>query len=837
MANPEKLKYYDVSLGELLEKVQESNMNAPGGFLNEYGNQYIIKGSGRAYSVEHLEEAVLKSVNGQSIKIKDVASVQIGAADKIGDGSLNANPAVILTISKQPDVNTLELTERLDEAIADLNTTLPESVEIKSHIFRQANFIDASIDNLNQTLLEGAFFVLIVLFVFLMNWRTTVISLVAIPVSLLVSIIVLKFLGYTINTMSLGGMAIAIGALVDDAIIDVENVFKRLRENIRKPKAEQLPVLTVVKEASVEIRSSIIIATLIIIVSFVPLFFLSGMEGRLLQPLGIAFITSVLTSLIVAVTVTPVLCSYLLKSEKVLSKQADGTKVERWLQARYSGTLERVLKFPKTVIGLTVGAFIISLILLTQLGRSFLPEFNEGSLVISAVGVPGMSLEESNKSGELIEELLLEMPEVEVVTRRTGRAELDEHAQGVNAAEIDVPFTLDGKSKKQFFEEVRTKLSVVPGVNITLGQPIAHRIDHMLSGTRANIAIKIFGDDLQRLFELGKNVETNIKSIEGIADVAVDQQVEVPQIRITPKRQILAAYGMTVGDLMEQVDVAFAGEKAGEIYEGQKYFDLIVRFQKESRNSMEAIESALIALPNGGEITLNQLADVKSVSSPNTISRENVKRKIVVAANVQGRDLRGVVNEIQQIVEANIDLPEGYRVEYGGQFESEAKASQLLLITAVVAILIIFLLLYFEFQDVKLSFIVLINLPLALIGGILIVYFTSGIISIAATIGFISLFGIATRNGILLVSRYEDLRKEGMQGFELLKTGALDRLNPILMTAFTTGLALIPLALKGGEPGNEIQSPMAVVILGGLLSATVLNLVVIPCVYRLMKGE
>ncbi|MDH5435950.1 MAG: efflux RND transporter permease subunit, partial [Gammaproteobacteria bacterium] len=499
LANPEKLKYYDVSLGELLEKVRESNMNAPGGFLSEYGNQYIIKGSGRAYSVEHLEEAVVKNVNGQSIKVKDVAAVKIGSADKIGDGSLNAAPAVILTISKQPDVNTLELTDRLDEAIADLNNTLPESVEIKNQIFRQANFINASIDNLNQTLLEGTFFVMVVLFIFLMNWRTTVISLVAIPVSLLVSIIVLKMLGYTINTMSLGGMAIAIGALVDDAIIDVENVFKRLRENIRKPNEEQLPVLTVVQDASVEIRSSIIIATLIIIVSFVPLFFLSGMEGRLLQPLGIAFITSVLTSLIVAVTVTPVLCSYLLKSEKVLSKQAEGTKVERWLQAQYAATLERVLRFPKTVIGLTVGAFVISLILLTQLGRSFLPEFNEGSLVISAVGVPGMSLEEGNKNGLLIEKLLLEMPEVEVVTRRTGRAELDEHAQGVNAAEIDVPFTLSDKSKEQFFEEVRTKLSVVPGVNITLGQPIAHRIDHMLSGTRANIAIKIFGDDLQRL--------------------------------------------------------------------------------------------------------------------------------------------------------------------------------------------------------------------------------------------------------------------------------------------------------------------------------------------------
>lgn len=834
-ANPEKLKYYDVSLDELLEKVRESNLNSPGGFLNQYGNQYIVKGSGRAYAIEHLEEAVLKQVNGQTIKIKDVATVQIGASDKIGDASLNGSPSVILTISKQPDVNTLELTERLDAAIADLSQVLPEGVEIESQIFRQSNFIDASINNLNQTLLEGAIFVVIVLFIFLMNWRTTVISLIAIPISLLVSIIVLKMLGYTINTMSLGGMAIAIGALVDDAIIDVENVFKRLRENIRRPKGDRLPVLTVVKDASIEIRSSIIIATLIIIVSFVPLFFLTGMEGRLLQPLGIAFITSVLTSLIVAVTVTPVLCSFLLKNEKVLNKQADGTRVERWLQRRYSGLLTNALKWPKAVIGVTVIGFAISMALLTQLGRSFLPEFNEGSLVISAVGVPGMSLEESNKNGQLIEELLLEMPEVKVVTRRTGRAELDEHAQGVNAAEIDVPFTLNGKTKETFFEEVRTKLSVVPGVNITLGQPIAHRIDHMLSGTRANIAIKVFGDDLSRLFEVGKSIETNINTIEGIADVAVDQQIEVPQIRITPKRQMLAAYGMTVADLMEQVDIGFAGEKAGEIYEGQQYFDLVVRFQKVSRNSIEAIRSALISLPNGGFLPLDQLAIIGSVSSPNTIARENVERLIVVAANVQGRDLRGVVTDIRSTIDESVNLPEGYRIEYGGQFESEAKASQLLLVTAFVAVLVIFLLLYFEFQDAKLSFIVLINLPLALIGGILIVYFTTGIISIAATIGFISLFGIATRNGILLVSRYEDLKTEGLQGLELLKKGALDRLNPILMTAFTTGLALIPLALKGGESGNEIQSPMAVVILGGLLSATLLNLVVIPCVYLLVN--
>jgi CzcA family heavy metal efflux pump len=837
LAHPEKLLHYGVSLGELLEKVRASNVNAAGGFINQHGNQYFIKGSGRAYSVEQLQEAVVKQVGGQSIKVKDLAQVQIGAADKIGDASLNASPAVIVIISKQPDINTLELTQRLDAAIADLQHTLPARVEIRSHIFRQANFIKASIDNLNQVLLEGAFFIVLVLFIFLMNWRTTFISLVAIPITLLITFIVLDLLGYTINTMSLGGMAIAIGSLVDDAIITMENVFKRLRENFSKPREARLPVITVVRDASLEIRSSIITATLIIIVSFIPLFFLSGMEGRLLQPLGIAFITVVLTSTVVAVTLTPVLCSYLLIGDKVLSSSAKGTSVERWFQQRYSAVIVHALRIPKTIIGLSIGAFILSLVLFTQLGRAFLPEFNEGSLVISVVGMAEMSLEESNKTGQLVERLLLEMPEVEVVTRRTGRAELDEHAQGIHAAEIDAPFTLSDKTKDQFFNEVRSRLSLVPGVNITLGQPIAHRIDHMLSGSRANIAIKVFGPDLQRLFEIGKRIESSIQGIQGIADVALDQQIEVPQIRITPKRQMLAAYGMTVGDLMEQVDIAFAGEKAGEIYEGQQYFDLVVRFRKEARNSRESLASALISLPQGGQTTLDQLATIASVSSPNTISREGVQRNIVVAANVQGGDLRSVVNAIQEIVSNTVSLPEGYRIEYGGQFESEAKATQLLLITAVMAIVVIFGLLYFEFKDVSLAFIILINLPLALIGGILIVYFSSGILSIAATIGLISLFGIATRNGILLVSRYEDLRKEGKQGVELLTAGALDRLNPILMTAFTTGLALIPLALKGGEPGNEIQSPMAVVILGGLLSATLLNLIVIPCVYGLVVSR
>lgn len=834
LADPGRLKHYGITLAELVEKVEAANANATGGFVNEYGNQYLIKGSGRASTVADLEQALVKSVNGQAIKIRDVAEVKIGGSDKIGDGSLNASPAIILTIAKQPEMNTLELTQRLDAAIAGLRSTLPEAVEIQSQIFRQSDFIEASISNLNQTLLEGALFVSIVLFIFLMNWRTTVISLIAIPISLLVSIIVLNLLGYTINTMSLGGMAIAIGALVDDAIIDVENVFKRLRENHKKPANQREPILKVVKDASIEIRSSIIIATLIIIVAFVPLFFLGGMEGRLLQPLGIAFITSVLTSLAVAVTVTPVLCSYLLKSDRSLGRRAKGTRVELWLQKYYGVLLTRALKIPRLVIAVTAIAFAVSLLLLTQLGRSFLPEFNEGSLVISVVGPPSMSLEESNKTGLLVEEQLLELPEISVVTRRTGRAELDEHAQGVNAAEVDAPFVLNGKSKEAFFQEVRDKLSMVPGANITLGQPIAHRIDHMLSGTRANIAVKIFGPDLQRLFELGKNIERTIQPIAGLADVAVDQQIEVPQIRIKPRMQMLSAYGMTVHDLMEQVDVAIAGEEVGEIYEGQQYFDLVVRYRKEERTSIERLPGMLISMPDHRYTTLDQVATVSSVSSPGSISREGVQRKIVVAANVQGRDLRSGVTDIQEAIRTSVDLPEGYRIEYGGQFESESRASQLLLMTAVLAILVIFVLLYIEFRKVKLALVVLLNLPMALIGGILIVYFTSGIISIAATIGFISLFGIATRNGILLVSRYEDLREEGMGGAELIQAGAIDRLNPILMTAFTTGLALIPLVVKGGEPGNEIQSPMAMVILGGLLSATILNLFVIPCVYGLL---
>ncbi|WNJ17520.1 efflux RND transporter permease subunit [Pontibacter sp. G13] len=835
LAQPEKLAHYGIGAEELLAAVQDANLSVPGGYLNQHGNQYVVQGYGRAYAMEDLGQSVIRSVNGQPIRVGDIAKVQIGAADKIGEGSMNAAPAVILVLSKQPNVNTLELTQKLDETLAGMKQTLPVGMELETQVFRQADFIQASVDNLQTTLWEGALFVILILAIFLMDVRTTLISVLAIPISLIVTLIVLDLLGFSLNTMSLGGMAIAIGALVDDAIIDVENVYKRLRENRKLAEAERKPMLQVVKDASLEIRGSILMATMIIIVAFVPLFFLSGMEGRLLRPMGLAFIVSVVTSLLVSITLTPVLCAYLLANDRTLGRSTEGTRLERFLRNRYKQFLGRILTYRKGIVFAVIGIFLLSLGLATQLGRGFLPEFNEGSLVISVVGPAGMSLGESNRVGNHVERLLLELPEVDVVTRRTGRAELDEHAQGVNAAEIDVPFTLQHKSKEAFFEEVRNKLAIVPGVNISLGQPIAHRIDHMLSGTRANIAIKIFGDDLTQLFRIGQQVQAVIQSVDGIADVNLDQQIEVPQLRIAPNRGMLAAHGMTVGQLMRQVDIACAGETAGEIHEGQRYFDLIVRYVPEARSGIEQIRRLPIQLPQGGFVPLLELAEVQSISSPDRITREQVQRVMVVAANVQGRDLRGVVTDIQASIGAQVPLPTGYRIAYGGQFEREAEASRLLMWAAIGAIAVMFLLLFVEFRSVPLAGVVLINLPLALIGGIITVFFTSGWVSIAATIGFISLFGIAARNGILMVSRYEDLKSSGIRGRELLIRGAVDRLNPILMTALTTGLALIPLALKGGAPGNEIQSPMAVVMLGGLLSATLLNLVVIPCVYAWME--
>jgi len=837
LADPLKMKHYNVSLKELQIAVANTNQNGSGGFLNQYGNQYLIKAQGKVRNLDDIRNGTVKEKGVGLIRVKDIAEVKIDIADKIGDASLNIQPAVVLVIFKQPHTNTLILTTEISELVTNLEKILPTNLEINSNIFQQADFINSSINNLQRTLLEGAFFVSIVLFIFLMDWRTTIISLLAIPLSLLMSIIVLYNLGFTINTMSLGGMAIAIGALVDDAIIDVENVFKRLRENAHKPKNEQIPMLKVVYEASIEIRSSIIIATIIIIVSFIPLFFLSGIEGRLLQPLGISFIISLAASLLVAITVTPVLSSYLLGQEKVLKDKKQGSWLEKKLRMSYRNTLPFLLNRAWLIVSLTAIGFGYCIYLASGLGRSFLPEFNEGSLVISAIAKPGISLEESNKIGKQIEALLLEMPEIETVSRRTGRAESDEHAQGVNASEIDAPFTLKDETKEYFYDRVREKLSPLPGVNIVLGQPIAHRIDHMLSGSRANIAVKIFGSDLSKLYTIGKDIKSFTESIPGFVDVVLEQQVEVPQIRIIPNLIMLAKYGLTKADLAQTFETAIKGEVVSQIYEGQKYFDLIVRYNPVFRDDLDKLGNVLISTNDDQYISISKVAEIQSVSTPVTLNREGISRKVVLSGNVSGRDLRGVVKDIQKAVEANVVVPQGYRVEYGGQFESEESASQILVITSIMALLVIFILLYFEFKELTLAAIVLINLPLALMGGILTIQFTSGIISIAATIGFISLFGIATRNGILLISKYQAIESDTLDLKKQIIEGSDDRLIPILMTAITTALALFPIVMAGNEAGNEIQAPMALVILGGLLSATFLNLVIIPSVYLIIKRK
>ena len=837
LASPQRMKHFDVTLPELINASKEASVNASGGFMNEFGNEYVIRGIGRTNSLDELGKTVVRFSPNSRVTINDVAEIKIGSAIKIGDGSLRGNPAVIITVMKQPNTNTLELTETIDEAVADLSKTLPPDVKINTQIFRQADFINASVSNIQRTLIEGSIFVVVILFIFLMNWRAALISLLAIPISLITAILVLKWLGFTINTMSLGGMAIAIGDLVDDAIIDVENVYRRLKENAAKPLPDRTPVLTVIFNASVEIRSSVINATFIIITAFIPLFFLSGMEGRLLAPLGIAFIVALFASLIVAITLTPVLCSYLLTDEKSLSKEHRESWLVRNLNRWYERSLTKALNHKKAILISAVILFIGAAAILSTLGRSFLPEFNEGSLVVSAVSMPGISLDESNKIGSRIERTLLTIPEVQTTTRRTGRAELDEHAQGVNASEIDAPFTLDERDRDEFMIDVRETLSGVVGANITIGQPIGHRIDHMLSGTRANIAIKIFGSDLSTLFALSNQVRSAIEGTDGLVDLSVEQQIDIPQIQIKARREMLAKYGLTVGAFTSFVDAAFAGEPVGDIYEGDKRFDLIVRFNENNRGSIDNIKNAWIDTGDGRKVPLTEVAEIVSASGPNTINRENVQRKTVVSANVSGRDQRGVVEEIRGKIEQSVTLPEGYRIEYGGQFEAEQEASQTLIVTSLLSLLIIFFLLFMEFRDTKISGIILLNLPLALIGGVMSIWLTSGIISIPAIIGFITLFGIATRNGILLVSHYKTLETEGNNLLDTVVLGSRDRLSPILMTALTAGLALIPLAIAGDLPGNEIQSPMAKVILGGLLSSTLLNIFVVPIVYYLSQRK
>lgn len=831
--HPERMRHYGVTLTQVMDATRNMNRNASGGVLYERGNEYIVRGMLSTSSTQQMGQAVVGTTpKGQPIVLSDIADVQMGPkSPKMGLASVSGKPAVLLTVTKQPSTSTLELTKKLDAVVAQMQASLPKDIKVNTQLYRQQNFIDSSISNIKKSLVEGGIFVVLVLFIFLMNARTTIISLVTIPLSLLITMLVLHAMGLTINTMSIGGMAIAIGSLVDDAIVDVENVFKRLRKNALLPKEQRQSKIDVIFHASHEVRMPILYSTLIIVVSFVPLFFLSGLEGRMLAPLGISFIVSLFASTLVALTLTPVLCAYLLTDPQQDGQHAR-TEEPRWVRAmkmRYEQLLIKVLDGPKRAILIGTGAVVaLTLVLFFSLGRSFLPPFNEGSFTINVSTLPGVSFEESDRIGEQAEKLLLQVPEVKDVARKTGRAELDEHALGVNTSEMEVPFALKDRSKDEVMADIRAKLRTLPGVNVEIGQPISHRIDAMLSGTKAGIAIKVFGPDLTTLHSLGMQIQQATHDIEGVTDLNVEQQVERPQLIIRPRRTLLASYGITLPQFAECVNVALGGEVVSQVQDGGKTFDLTVRMADEDINSIDHIRDMLIDTGDGRQVAFSDMADIESSAGPNTISRENAQRKLVVSANAQGRDMRSVVNDMRQAIETKVKMPDGYRVEYGGQFESEAAASRLLLGLSVVSIIVILLLLYLQFRSWKQSVVVLLNLPLALIGGVMALVVTGGVISIPAIIGFISLFGMATRGGMLLVDRYNELSSHGLSHREVVVRGSLDRLLPILMTALSSGLALIPLALGSHLPGNEIQSPMAQVMLGGLLTSTLLNLVIVP---------
>ena len=832
LMDPGKMRRHGVSMDEVIYAVKGMNQNASGGTLYEYGNEYIVRGLLSTNDIDELKKAVVKtSDNGLPITLDAISDVRIGPKTPVlGLASNDGKPAVLLTVTKQPNTNTLALTGKLDNALEELKANLPGDVKINSQIFRQSRFIDSSIDNVKKSLIEGAIFVIIVLFIFLMNWRATIISLISIPLSIVFSLLAIRWMGLTINTMSLGGIAIAIGSLVDDSIVDVENVFKRLRQNREKSESERESVVKVVYEASKEVRMPMLNSTLIIIASFLPLFFLSGMEGRMLKPLGITFIISLMASTLVALTVTPVLSSFLLGSQNS-DKTGREPALVRWLKKYYEKAIHWSVGHKKSVIGGVAALLIAAVAMFFTLGGSFLPAFNEGSFTISISTVPGISLEESDRMGRTAEELLLSIPEIKTVGRKTGRAELDEHAFGVNSSEFECPFELGKKTRKQLTEEVREKLAVLPGVNIEIGGPISHRIDAMLSGTKANIAIKLFGSDLNRMYEIGQKIKNSISGVEGIADINVEQQVERPELNITPKREMLARYGISLPEFSEFVRVMMEGEVVSTVYEGNRSFDLTLKVNDDARSTIERLSDLTLDTGDGKKVPLSYVADIKSAAGPNTINRENVSRKLVVSCNATGGELAKAVGTIREKIAENIELPEGYHIEYGGQFESEERASKTIALVSIFSIFIIFMLLYGEFKNISQSLVVLLNLPLALIGGVFAIFFSDGILSIPAIIGFISLFGIATRNGMLLIDRYNVLTSQGHSREESVMIGSLDRLNPILMTAITSALALLPLALGGDLPGNEIQSPMAKVILGGLFSSTLLNGFVVPVIY------
>lgn len=836
LADPIRMAAYGVRMDDIEALGNSVSANSTGGVIRDFGNEYALRGMGRTCDVDEIGASFVGMHEGHPVRLSDVAEVRVGSAQKMGYASCNAKPAVILSISKQPNINTLKVTENIESNLENIAKTLPPDVKMNTRIFRQADFIESSVGNVGKSLLEGAVFVIIILFLFLGSFRTTIISIISIPLSLLGTVLCLYLLGYEINTMTLGGMCIAIGSLVDDAIIDVENVYKRLRQNHQLPVEQRQSAYDVVFNGSSEIRSSIIHATLIIMITFVPLFFLSGLEGRMLKPLGVAYLISLFMSLLVAMTLTPLLCKLILSDEGYLNRREKDSWLAAWLSRGYQRALQWTFAHRAPVLVVTLVSLVVAVIMLFTMGRDFLPPFNEGSLTIAAVAKPGISLEESNKIGRMLEEELLAIPEVVSTSRRTGRGELDEHSQATNGAEIDVNFRLSERSKDEVMADVRKRLSSIPGVVTSVGQPLGHRIDHMVSGTQATIAIKVFGTDLSQLYLIGNRIKSAVADIEGLVDINVEQQTETPQLQVRANRSMLAEYGISMEEFNHFVESAFNGEKIGDVYEGQRSFDLVLKQHFDNDTlTIEDVKGALIDTYDGGKVPLGTVAEVVSVGGPNTISRENVQRKLVVSANVSGRDAIGVVEDIQKTIDSKIQLPEGYRVEFGGQFESAKSATRTLILVFIVALIIIYLLLYTEFKNLSLSLIVMLNLPLALIGGVLAVKLGANSISTPALIGFITLFGIATRNGILLVARFQMLfaqNKKSDEARHIIMQGSVDRFNPILMTALTTALSLVPMILAADHPGNEIQAPMAVVVLGGLVTSTLLNIFVVPIVYE-----
>ena len=830
LVDPGRMRAYGIALDEILAAAAASNRNVSGGVYRSGGREVLIRGLGRARGLEEVGLTVVAVRDGVPVLIEDVAEVRIGPKIRFGTAAVNAEPAVILSIQKQPGANTLELTERVDAELDAIEAQLPAGVSFARAIFRQADFISLAVENVVEALRDGAVLVVAILFLFLWNLRTTVISVLAIPLSLALAVLALLLLGGTINTMTLGGMAIAIGALVDDAIIFVENAYRRLRGNRQQPEDMRQPTLPLIRYAAREMRDPIVNATIIITVVFVPLFFLSGVEGRMLRPLGQAYIVAILASLVVAVTVTPVLCSLLLSEDRSLAK-----KQEPWLlrgvQRLYGSLLEWTLRRSGVVVAGAGVLLLGTLALIPSLGGEFLPPFREGSLTISVVSLPGTSLAESDGIGARVERRLLDHPAVVSTSRRTGRADLDEHAQGSNASEIDARLDLTGHELDDVLAELRDGLGSFPGTNVTVGQPIGHRIDHMLSGTRAAIAVNLFGPELQPLRDIAAEIETVAGQVPGLVDIAVERQADVPQLQVRADRRAMARYGVTPGSLAAAVDVAFQGEEVSLIREGQRAFDLVVRYADEHRVDADAIGGTLVSTPAGATIPLSQLAAIVPARGPNTISRENVQRKIAISANVADRDVVGAVTELQERVAAQVALPQGYSLQYGGQFESGQAATRRITVLSFFSIAAIFLVLLRAFGSARTALLLMANLPLALAGGVATVMLIGGTINVATLVGFITLFGIAVRNGILLVSRYQHLCGHGLPLPGAIRRGSTERLSPIVMTALTTGLALIPLALGIGEPGKEIQAPLAVVVLGGLITSTFLNMFVIPALF------